>query len=147
MAKTAADTIRGAFERARGRGALVHFLATSTGGYDAYSVGSTADLDTAYTVTVLGATYRCTCPAEGNVACWHRAAVFNHRASREAFGLPAVAATVDAAQAKRAADRERDTSTVLPADFDGMLKPERAPAARRLPPTDDVAALDALFAA
>jgi hypothetical protein len=33
MSKMAAEMVRGAFQRARGRRALVHFLATSAGGF------------------------------------------------------------------------------------------------------------------
>jgi hypothetical protein len=91
MAKSAAEMVRGAFDRARGRRALVHFLATSAGGFAIYAVDSTADVDTAYRVTVRGAEYRCTCAAEPRPACWHRAAVASVRASRQAFGMPAEA--------------------------------------------------------
>lgn len=85
------QSIRGAFRRAAGRRATVHFVGVSAGGYAAYSVGSSRDVDTAYTVTVgPDGRFRCTCPSETRPACWHRAAVFNARASRAAFGLPAV---------------------------------------------------------
>lgn len=122
-AMTPAASIKAAFDRARGRAALVHFLATSAGGYDAYAVGSTCSVDTAYTVTVLGADYRCTCQAEANVACWHRAAVFNHRASREAFGQPA-------------------RPTWGEAEMAALMKPPTRVAPRRLPPTEEDAAMD-----
>jgi hypothetical protein len=89
MAKTAAEMVRGAFDRARGRRALVHFLATSAGGFAVYAVGLTADVDTAYRVAVRGSAYRCTCAAELRPACWHRAAVATVRANRHAWGLPA----------------------------------------------------------
>jgi hypothetical protein len=61
---TTAESVRGAFDRARGRRALVHFLATSAGGFATYVVGSTADVDTAYRVTVRGSEFRYTCAAE-----------------------------------------------------------------------------------
>jgi hypothetical protein len=112
MAMSEAQLIQGAFRRAAGRGAAVHFVATTSGGFDVYSVGSSKDVDTAYAVTVRGDEYRCTCPSELRPACWHRAAVFNHRASRAAFGLPVTAARVTPA------------------------------APRRLPPTEDAAWLD-----
>jgi activator of HSP90 ATPase len=84
MAKTEREMIGGAFERARGRQALVRFLTTSAGGFDVYAVGSTADVDQAYTVTVKGSEFKCTCPAEQRVACWHRAAVYVRRANDRA---------------------------------------------------------------
>jgi hypothetical protein len=93
MAKTAAETVRGAFDRARGRRALVHFLTTSAGGFAVYAVGSTADVETAYHVTVDPAGgFRCTCaPADqGRPACWHRAAAAAGR-------LDAIGALFDAA--------------------------------------------------
>ena len=86
---TANEAIRAAFERARGRTALVHYVTTSAGGFAVYSVGSTMDPDTAYTVTVRGDEYRCTCAGAHRPACWHRAAVATERASRRGFGLPA----------------------------------------------------------
>ena len=89
MAKTAADITRGAFRRAIGRTSAVHFLGTTTGGFAVYSVDSSRDVDSAYTVTVRGDHYRCTCPSEHRPACWHRAAVAAVRASRSGFGLPA----------------------------------------------------------
>src|SRR5262245_42489844 len=89
MAKSAAEMTRGAFQRARGRSALVHYLATSAGGFAVYAVGSTADPDHGYRVTVRGSEFRCTCPAAdgGQVACWHRAIVASVRANRQGFGL------------------------------------------------------------
>src|SRR5439155_18010085 len=91
MARTAAEMITGALERARGRSALVHYLVTSAGGFATYAVGSTTDVDSAYRVTVRSEEYRCTCPAAdaGRDACWHRAAVAVVRVSRVGFGLPA----------------------------------------------------------
>jgi hypothetical protein len=85
MAKTADEMIRGAFARARERVALAQFLRTNAGGYDVYSVGSSADPDSAYRVTVDRAErYRCTCPSETRPACWHRAAVYVRRANDRA---------------------------------------------------------------
>ena len=84
MAKTADEMIRGAFARARERVVLAHYLTTNAGGFDVYSVGSSADVDAAYTVTVRGGEYRCTCPSETRVACWHRAAVYVRRANDRA---------------------------------------------------------------
>ena len=84
MAKTAAEMIQGAIERSRRRQALVHFLTTNAGGYAVYSVGSTADPDAAYTVTVRGNDFLCTCPSEARIACWHRAAVYVRRANDRA---------------------------------------------------------------
>ena len=81
MAKTEREMIGGAFERARGRQALVHFIETTSGGFDVYAVGSTQDVDQAYTVTVKGSEFKCTCPSEQRVACWHRAAVCVRRAN------------------------------------------------------------------
>jgi len=94
MAQTVEDAVRGAFLRARERTALAHFLTTNAGGYDVYAVGSSADPDTAYTVTVDRAEhYRCTCPSETRPACWHRAAVYvrraNDRARAEHLARPA----------------------------------------------------------
>lgn len=90
MARTMAEMVRGAFDRARGRTALVRFLTTS-GGFDVYSVGSTASVDTSYAVTVSDGRFVCTCPAadNGREACWHKAAVHMVRANRLAWGLPA----------------------------------------------------------
>jgi uncharacterized Zn finger protein len=89
MAKTAAEITKGAFQRALGRTAAVHYVGTTTGGFAVYSVDSSRDADSAYTVTVRGEHYRCTCPSELRPACWHRAAVAMVRASRRGFGLPA----------------------------------------------------------
>ena len=91
MAKSAAEMTRGAFQRARGRSALVHYLATSVGGYAVYAVGSTADPDHGYRVTVRGDSYACSCPAAdgGHPACWHRGAVHLVRATRRSWGLEA----------------------------------------------------------
>ena len=85
MAKTAAEMVQAAIDRARGRTAAVHYVGTSAGGYDVYAVGSSTDPDTAYTVTVDRAErYRCTCPSETRAACWHRAAVAVRRANDRA---------------------------------------------------------------
>jgi hypothetical protein len=101
MAKSAAEVVRGAVDRARGRRALVHFLATSAGGFAVYAVGSTADVDTAYRMTVRGAAYRCACAAELRPACWHRAAVAMVRANRVAWGLPAAGPSAEQERAER----------------------------------------------
>lgn len=85
--KTPAQTVRDAFRRAAHRTAAVHYLGTTSGGFATYSVGSSRDTETAYTVTVRGDLYRCTCPSEFRPACWHRAAVATVRASRAGFGL------------------------------------------------------------
>lgn len=105
MAKTASEMIRGAFDRARGRRPLVHFLTTNAGGFAVYAVGSTADVDTAYRVTVRDEQFRCTCAAELRPACWHRAAVASVRASRRAFGMPADGPTAEQAAAAAALER------------------------------------------
>src|SRR5262245_12608820 len=89
MAKSAAEVNRRAFARARGRSALVHYLATSVGGFAVYAVGSTDDPDHGYRVTVRDNSYVCTCPSEERVACWHRAIVASVRANRQGFGLEA----------------------------------------------------------
>jgi hypothetical protein len=90
---TPAACIKAAFTRAIGRRALVHFLRISTdpitmASAAVYSVNSSAAVDTAYTVMVHpGGYYSCDCPGGLRTACWHRTAVYNLRASREAFGL------------------------------------------------------------
>lgn len=120
MTDTEISQVRGAFQRARGRASLVHYIVTTGLGYDVYSVSSVADVDTAYSVTVIDGTYRCTCPAADNgaIACWHRASVFSRRASRQAHGLP--------------------LSEQSWAEAAGMFKPEtKRP--RFLPPREEVA--------
>jgi hypothetical protein len=93
MAKTADEMVRGAFDRARERVALVHFLGKNAGGFEVYAVGSSTDPDTAYTVTVDGAgTFRCTCPSETRPACWHRAATHVRRMNDRARAEQAVRA-------------------------------------------------------
>src|SRR5262245_9998290 len=87
--KTAVEMMAGANERARGRSAAVHFVGRTDGGYAVYSVDSSRCVDTAYSVTVRGHVYRCTCPRAPRPACWHRAAVEQHRADRQALGLAA----------------------------------------------------------
>lgn len=112
--RTVEQTIRAAFERARGRTAAVHFVNTTPAGYAVYSVDSSASTDVAYSVTVSPTgLLTCTCPAadNGRGACWHRAAVLTVRASRQGFGLPvdgpsaeddrAAAAVASREQAKR----------------------------------------------
>jgi hypothetical protein len=90
MAMTEQQLIHGAFRRAVGRTAAVHFVGTSAGGYATYVVGSSRDVEAGYRVTVdLAGVYRCTCPSELRPACWHRGAVAMVRASRQGFGLPA----------------------------------------------------------
>jgi uncharacterized Zn finger protein len=114
MAKTAAEMVRGACDRARGRRPLVHFLAITPAGFAVYVVGSSGSVDSAYRVTVKGDAFVCTCAAELRPACWHRAAVASVRASRQAFGMPAdgptaeqAAAAAALAQRCRSADRVR----------------------------------------
>src|SRR5262245_53053198 len=88
MAKTAAELVTGALERARGRSVLVHYLATSVGGDATYAVGSADPVDAAYRVTCKAGEYRCTCPAgDAGRRCWHQAAVYTLRANRCAWGL------------------------------------------------------------
>jgi uncharacterized Zn finger protein len=90
MAKTASEMIQTAIARASGRTAAVHFITVTPAGYAVYSVGSSQDVETAYSVTVSPAgAYRCTCPSEMRAACWHRAGVAIVRASRQGHGLPA----------------------------------------------------------
>lgn len=100
MAKTEREMIGGAFERARGRQALVRFIETTAGGFDVYGVNSTADVDQAYTVTVRGNEFKCTCPSEQRVACWHRAAVYVRRANDRVRAEYETRATVEAQQAE-----------------------------------------------
>lgn len=113
MAKTATEAIRAAFQRARGRRPLVHFLTQNAGGFACYVVGSAESTDSAYRVTVKAGEYWCCCPA-GDVGrpCWHAAAVYAVRASRQAFGMPADGPTAEqaaaaAAHARRVAAGER----------------------------------------
>ena len=96
MAKSIDEMVRGAFARARGRSAAVHYIETSQAGYAVYSVDSSASTDTAYRVTVSpSGAYACTCPSETRPACWHRAAVAQVRANRMGFGLPADGPTAE----------------------------------------------------
>jgi hypothetical protein len=90
VTKTAAETVTGAMERARGRSALVHWIGRSAGGFACYVVCSAESVDSAYGVTFKAGEYRCTCPA-GDVGrrCWHQAAVYAVRATRHAWGLAA----------------------------------------------------------
>jgi hypothetical protein len=103
MARTAAEVVKGAFGRARGRTAAVHYVATSAGGFAVYSVDSSQDTETAYRVTVRAGQYRCTCPPEMRPACWHRAAVAIVRASRQGHGLPADGPSAEEARVLAAA--------------------------------------------
>jgi len=92
---TESDSVRAAFDRARTRLGLVHFLRRTASGAELYAVGSCSDLDNAWTVVVDAAGYRCSCPAGAHArsACWHRAAVHvkraNARARQEALGRTA----------------------------------------------------------
>jgi hypothetical protein len=80
MARTADEIIRVAFERARGRSALVHRTGGTPVGYAVYSVGSSTDPDSAYRVTVSpDEQYASVCPSEIRPACWHRCAVHIRR--------------------------------------------------------------------
>lgn len=104
--KTTAEIISAAFARAQGRTAAVHYLHTSVGGYATYAVGSSASVETAYSVTVSPAGhYRCTCPSEMRPACWHRAAVYQVRATRQAWVLPADGPSAE--EERAAADTSR----------------------------------------
>jgi hypothetical protein len=84
MAMTEEAQIRGAFDRARSRLALVHFIQTTEAGYDLYAVGSSTDVDSGYVVCVRENVYTCTCQSELRPACWHRAAVAIRRANDRA---------------------------------------------------------------
>lgn len=95
---TTEQMVKGAFDRARGRRATVSYRYTTQHGTAVYIVDSATNTDEAYTVTVLlkprqervTGRYGCTCHSGArNRPCWHIAAVFNVRSSREAFGLPA----------------------------------------------------------
>jgi hypothetical protein len=148
MAKTAAEMVRGAFERARGRTAAVHYVGTSTGGFATYSVDSSACVENAYSVTVdVAGQFRCTCPASdsGKPACWHRAAVAIVRASRQGFGLPADGPT---AEELRAAEAVKVGSARVA--FELLLKGDVAGAERAVAPlrsSRSCAEIAALFAA
>jgi hypothetical protein len=88
MAKTAAEMVRGALERAQGRGALVHWLGRNAGDGAVYAVASAESVDLAYRVTYKAGAYRCCCPAgEQERPCWHKAAVYAVRATRYGWGL------------------------------------------------------------
>lgn len=102
MAMSAIDITRNAFRRAMGRTSAVHFLGTTTGGFAVYAVDSSQDTDTAYSVTVRGDHFRCTCQGGLRSACWHRAAVAAVRASRVGFGLPADGHTAEDERASAA---------------------------------------------
>src|SRR4051812_24589430 len=122
MAKSAAEMVTGALERARGRSALVHWIGRSAGGFACYVVCSAESVDGAYRVTFKAGEYRCTCPAgEAGRRCWHQAAVYAVRATRYAWGLEA-----DGPSAERA----RAEAATAPA----------ATGPRRLPPREEWAA-------
>jgi hypothetical protein len=105
---TAAEMVRAAFERARGRSALVHWLDFDAEGAGTYAVGSSTDVEVAYTVRVLDGAFFCDCPSAARPACWHRAAVAQLRASRAGFGLEADGpSAAQERSAERAAARGR----------------------------------------
>jgi hypothetical protein len=126
MAKTAAEMVTGALERARGRSVLVHWLGTSAGAFATYVVCSAESVDSAYRVTVKAAEYRCTCPA-GDVGrrCWHQAAVYAVRATRSAWGLEPDGPSAAHERTDAAAELAAPAARVTP---------------RRLPPRDEWAA-------
>jgi hypothetical protein len=85
---TTAEVVRGALERARGRGALVHWLGRNAGAGAVYAVGSAESVDVAYRVAFRAGGYSCSCPAgEAGRRCWHQAAVYTVRATRHGWGL------------------------------------------------------------
>jgi hypothetical protein len=88
LAKTAAEMVKSALERARGRSGLVHWIGRSAGGFAAYAVASAESVDVAYRVTLKAGEYRCCCPAgDAGRRGWHAGAVYAVRANRHAWGL------------------------------------------------------------